>query len=213
MNLPRWSFSLRWMLGLIALAALASAWACRDLLIRELDRRGPISEKLLRPIINYHEYGIHSDLTCSQVNWKTAHGHLTGVWGHLASIGRQARRTAAWDPEPWSRWMFRAHARQEFGYCRIELDFARKSLQLAEKQRLMMIYHGHMKAYYQRLRDEYRTELPPLSPEVVAERLALRDEIRRVENNPTFELEPEPLSTLLPGAPAVPYNPGNPDVY
>ncbi len=203
----RFAFSIRVLMGLVVLSALVSTFAAWVLSVREFERRGPSSEALLRPILNYHDYSGQSDLRCTGTNRGTADGHLLRALGHLSSAVRQTWRLRQSLDSRHGRMLWRFHVRDQFAYFRTEIHFARDAYQLAMKQKIMAAYHARLIKYYQRLRAEHRIELPPLPPEILDERLATRDELRRICRDPALELDPEPPDELNPAIPKKPVPP------
>ncbi len=202
--MPRWfrpAFSLRQLLGVVVLAALASALAAKLISIRDFHRNGPASEALFRPMIGWHEYGIHSDAACFRTNRGSGVNHLAEAREHLARGVREIRREGVAAFHSFGPGRLRHLNRWPFRYALIETRSAYDCFQLAAKQRLRGVHHVHMRDYYLRLWGEHRIEIPPLPPELVAERVALQAELRRIGGIPPLDLEPEPLPSFLPGAP------------
>ena len=192
-------FTIRRLLALVALAALASLGLVKFLALREFRVRAGPSEKLLRPIIAYHESGLHSDLTCSQSNAGSARGHLSRTLRHLGSAFRAIKHDHSLPRGSPVTSRFKIPARDSLMYARAEWQFFGQTCRLVEKQRLMAAYHARLGDYYLGLLAEHRVVVPPLPVELLAERLALTARLRMVCDDSKLDLDPEPLPQFLPG--------------
>ncbi len=191
--------SIRRMLAWVALAALASFGLAKYLESREFAARAGPSEKLLRPIIQFHESGLSSDLACWSSNRESAMGHLRRMRGHLVLAFKAIRHDLALPrARPYSS-RYRMPARNSLGTARGEWRGFELSIRLVAKQQIMARYHARLIGYYEDLLAEHRVVIPPLPEDMEAERRSLTDLLRQVCNDPKLELDPEPLPQFLPG--------------
>jgi hypothetical protein len=202
------TISVRRLMGLVAAVAVAAALVQRW----DFHRRGPASEKLLRPIIVYYDEGADHQYREARAGLKFAIDRSSYLPEDFAAraarlallaIARLSNPPGAgpwWDAaisdlrgmrSDYDRFVHRGHASPS------ELDHYRRaalSLQLAT-------YCAHLSEYYRRLRAEHRTAIPPSPPELEAERQALQATWRRTIRDPTFEFPTEPPWHLVPGTP------------
>jgi hypothetical protein len=191
--------TIRRMLVLVALAALASLGVARIVERRDFHARAGPSEKLLRPIIEHHEWHLRSDLACSRSNGSSAMGSLSRAVGALRKGVREIRRGVMMSRNSRPEWYFRIHARNALRDAGGEWRGFDQTCRLTAKQQVMAAYHARMIEYYRGLLDEHRVEILPHPDWLIAERRVVEARLREINDVTGVELDPEPLPSFLPG--------------
>jgi hypothetical protein len=201
------TISVRRLMGLVAAVAVAGALVQRW----DYHRRGPASEKLLRPIIEYYDRASDYERPMQREGLRLAIYRSDYLAKDFAArVARLAllatvRPTTPPGAEPW--W---DAAISDLRGIRSDYDrFVHRNgispsvldnFRGAALSFQSAAYSVHMSQYYRRLLAEHRTAIPPLPPELEAERQALQAGVRRSSGDPTLELE-EPPWFLVPGTP------------
>ena len=191
---------LRTLILMAAAATLVAYLARQGLSIRNYYRNGPASEKILKPLIDYHKV-MRDDQQKRVQNQRE-------MADRLARDAVQEFRAVAWStwvavicperPRPgldtgWG--LVRSHL-HESGLL---LGYVRDRLRDASCHERMEKYHGRMRDYYRRLLEAHVVELPPLPAEELAELRDAEAQLRRVYGDRFTLLEPPPH--LMPKAP------------
>jgi hypothetical protein len=198
----RRTVSLRSVLVVIAAVALILGAAKQVLVSRDLKRRGPASQKLLLPLIQFHGQQIEGYQLLEREELKLTRKRSR----HFGEEASRALRSVARDGRK-----FRLPQEvRDFGkYVRSLVvnppghqgPTVLQNYQVSEWAARMVTYHNHMKAYYEKLLSELWTELPPNPSSLDEELKALTAEIQRINHIPTADLYLETAPHLRPGAP------------
>lgn len=195
--------TVRKLMVFVAVAAVVAFLTREGLAVRDYSRQGPASEKLLKPLIAYHQMMRDSQRVEVQSNRAMADSLAGGAVREFKAVvwpAWLAVRGAA-IPRPGIESTGRGRVRDDVHAFGLSLYFVRERLRDVSYHGRMEAYHGHMKEYYQGLLDAHVIELPPLPAAVVAERQAAGLELRRRWGQGKATLAPEPPPQLLPGAP------------
>jgi hypothetical protein len=189
---------------LVGIAAVAFVLASgkRVLLVWDFHRRSPASERLLRPLIEYHGKVADSYRATEQEELRLVRFRSQGIGKLFGRAVRSVWRTAPQYPLPvevQEFWAFtRALAEHHPGnQGPTVLENYRDSVWASH----MAAYHSHMRDHYTRLRAEHLTELPPMPAVLQAELRACETELRGNRDNPALDLYDETAPYLRPGAP------------
>jgi hypothetical protein len=202
------TLSVRRLMVLVAAVAVAGALVQRW----DYHRRGPASEKLLRPIIELNDQAAdrerrslpeglrlaiyRSDYLAKDFAARVARLALLATVKPLTPPGAEPWWDAAISDLRGIRSDYDRFVHRD-GISPSVLDnFRGEALSLQSAA-----YCTHLSDYYRRLLAEHRTAIPPLPPELEAERQALQAGVRRFSGDPTFELPAEPPWYLVPGTP------------
>jgi hypothetical protein len=167
--------------------------------IREYHRRGPASEKLIKPLIAYHEM-MHAD---EEQRARGDRALMASLIGEAVQQFRAAMRSS------WRNIMESETSRPglPFGWpytwallheSLSDLRFSQDRLRDVLWHKRMEAYHEHMIIYYQELLQAHTIALPTLPAHIMAERRLAEAELRRMHGKGAM-LQPEPPPHLLPG--------------
>ena len=178
----RRTFSIRALIVGVAASAVMVFLTLQALIVRDYHRRGPASEKLLAPIIEYHEIEsaryqryVQNDRSMAS---ESARGTLQGCkaieWSSWLVLMELEK------PSPllvtgWRR--LRNHVVE----CSRSLKVMRDELREAALDEQWSNYHRHMKEHYVRLLEAHAVELPPPTAVEIAELEAIQAEILRTK--------------------------------
>jgi hypothetical protein len=194
------NISLRLLLAGIAVFALG----IRGFLIWDFHRRAPASEKLLRPLIEFHDQHIQGYRISEKEELKLVLRRLKNLGRQFVFTVRSIGHTGQRYPVPPTIERFLAQAKSLV--VRAPDNFrngptALENLKDSVWNSHMAAYHTHMRDYYTRLHAEHWTELPTMPTDLEAELRACEAEFRRNRNRPDLDLYDETAPLLRPGAP------------
>jgi len=192
--------SLRLMLAGIAVVALGT----RGLLIWDFHRRAPASEKLLRPLIEFHDQRIKGYRISEKEEIRLVMRRLKNLGRQFIFTVRLIGHTGQRYPVPPTIERFMAQAKSLV--VRAPDDFRNwptvlEILQDSVWNSHMAAYHTHMMDYYTRLLAEHWTDLPTMPNDLEAELRECEAEFRRNSNRPDLDLYNDTAPLLRPGAP------------
>jgi hypothetical protein len=213
----RRAVSLRLLLVMIATLSLVFAAVKQALVSWDLHRRIPASQRLLLPLITWHELHAEGNRLSEREELKLVRSRSKRLGEEFRLAVRSMRRMDG---------SFRVPT--EFRYFWKYLKSLTvnppghggptvlENYQTSVWNSHMATYHDHMKSHYEKLLSELWTELPPMPAALEAELRACEAEIRRIRHNPALDLYPETAPDLRPGAPkakAIPWNGSWPDSF
>lgn len=213
----RRAVTLRLVLLAIAAVSLVFAAVRQSLVSRELRRRIPASQKLLLPLITWHELQ-------AEGNRLTERGELEIARSRSKRLGEEFRRAVRSLTRTSVSFRVPPEVR-DFGKYLKSLTVNSPGLggptvlenyQTSVWSSEMASYHDHMKSYYEKLLSELWTELPPTPAALEAELRACETEIRRIWHDPALDLYPVTAPHLRPGAPkpkVLPWDGSGPDSF
>ncbi len=206
------NYSLRRMMFGVAMFAVGAALAMKGFSLWDFHRRAPASEKLLRPIIAEQDRLIKSN----KIDEKESFRLVASRMRNTAKLSAARVIRIAWliSTKPMSL----VSANKRLSCLMSDLRYLRDVVRIVQSREpsspsvldnfrggvmnaRQVAYHTHLRDYYSRLLSEHRTVIPPLPPELAAEKRAVEADLQRVNNDPTFDLGEEPPWYLVPGTP------------